>query len=36
MTCPNPTNLRYLETKKEKLGHILDLEAAEGLDRQST
>ena len=36
MTCPNPINLRYLETKKEKLGHILDLEAAEGLDRQST
>jgi 3,4-dihydroxy 2-butanone 4-phosphate synthase / GTP cyclohydrolase II len=28
---PNPENLRYLETKREKLGHILDhLSAAEG------
>jgi 3,4-dihydroxy 2-butanone 4-phosphate synthase/GTP cyclohydrolase II len=30
---PNPENIRYLETKKEKLGHILDhLSAAEGRD----
>ena len=36
MVRPNPMNLRYLETKKEKLGHLLDLEAAEGLDRQGS
>ena len=30
---PNPENIRYLETKKEKLGHLLDhLSAAEGRD----
>ena len=30
---PNPENIRYLETKREKLGHILDhLSAAEGRD----
>ena len=33
--CPNPNNIHYLETKKEKLGHLLDLEAVEGLDRES-
>lgn len=30
---PNPENIRYLETKREKLGHLLDhLSAAEGRD----
>jgi 3,4-dihydroxy 2-butanone 4-phosphate synthase / GTP cyclohydrolase II len=30
---PNPENIRYLQTKKEKLGHLLDhLSAAEGRD----
>jgi len=33
--CPNPNNIHYLETKKQKLGHLLDLEAVEGLDRES-
>ena len=32
--CPNPNNIHYLETKKEKLGHLLDLEAAEGMNRE--
>ena len=26
-TTPRPENLRYLQTKREKLGHLLDLEA---------
>jgi GTP cyclohydrolase II len=26
MVPPNPRNRRYLQTKKEKLGHLLDLE----------
>ncbi len=26
IACPNPYNRRYLETKKEKMGHILDLD----------
>lgn len=25
IVCPNPHNKRYLETKKEKMGHILDI-----------
>jgi 3,4-dihydroxy 2-butanone 4-phosphate synthase/GTP cyclohydrolase II len=25
-TTPTPENLRYLQTKREKLGHLLDLE----------
>lgn len=25
IVCPQPTNLKYLKTKKEKLGHLLDL-----------
>jgi 3,4-dihydroxy 2-butanone 4-phosphate synthase/GTP cyclohydrolase II len=30
---PNPENIRYLQTKREKLGHLLDhLSAAEGRD----
>jgi len=33
--CPNPNNIHYLETKKQKLGHLLDLEAVEGLDRET-
>jgi 3,4-dihydroxy 2-butanone 4-phosphate synthase/GTP cyclohydrolase II len=35
VASPNPKNIHYLETKKEKLGHLLDLEAIEGLDRES-
>jgi 3,4-dihydroxy 2-butanone 4-phosphate synthase / GTP cyclohydrolase II len=29
-TRPNPENLRYLRTKRERMGHLLDLPAEEG------
>ena len=29
-TSPNPENVRYLETKRDRMGHILDEAGAEG------
>ena len=32
---PNPVNLRYLKTKQKKLGHTLNLSAADEMNRES-
>jgi len=31
---PNPMNLHYLETKQQKLGHLLELEETWSLKRE--
>lgn len=31
MTVPNNHNIRYLRTKRDKLGHLLDIEPSEGI-----
>ena len=33
-SVPNPENIRYLTTKKEKLGHLLDSLAEAGLSEE--
>lgn len=30
ITTPNPLNIHYLETKQQKMGHLLEIEEAEG------
>jgi 3,4-dihydroxy 2-butanone 4-phosphate synthase/GTP cyclohydrolase II len=35
-TVPNPENIRYLETKRKRLGHLLDHADTESNDTEST